>query len=291
MIMKYFSHSSAAIMWNVPCIEAVLGYKADKADSPIITVTNYNMRFTINDKKVHACKLALPAGAIKMLNGKSVASPELLFLELASELNIHRLILLGLQLCSHPPRSPSMSITTKQRLTRFLLKTSGHRGHRNAMRAVNYVENGSSSIMESLAFMVLTLPQALGGYGLNGADLNHEIQLKDEMKTHLGQSRCFVDLYYKKAKLAVEYDSFAYHSNPSEQGKDAKRSAILESQGIDVMHLSTIQLYDRSACRIFAKNLSARLGKRMQITTSKFNEMHTDLRSLLPEGKRELTYF
>lgn len=272
-------------MWNVPNIDAVLGYKADKADSPIFTVSNYNMRVNINGKKVHACKLNLPAGAIKILNDKSVASPELLFLELASELSIHRLILLGLQLCSHSPRDPSMAITTRQKLAAFLSETSGHRGHRKAMRALLYVKNGSASIMESLAYMVLTLPHALGGYGLNGADLNHEIKLKDVMKTHLGQNRCFVDLYYKKAKLAVEYDSFAYHSNPSEQGKDAKRSAILERKGINVMHLSTIQLYNKDACWIFAKNLSVRLGKRIKIQTSKFDEMHNLLRALLPEGK------
>ncbi len=285
MIKKYFSHSHAAIMWNVPNIEAVLGYKAGRADSPIITVANYNMRVNINGKKVHACKLDLPTGAFKILNGKSVASPELLFLELASELSIQRLILLGLQLCSHPPIDPSMSITTRQKLAAFLSETSGHRGHRKAIRALLYVKNGSASIMESLAYMVLALPHSLGGYGLNGAELNHEIKLKDEMKTHLGQNRCFVDLYYKKAKLAVEYDSFTYHSNPSEQGKDAKRSAILERQGINVVHLSTIQLYDKDACWIFAKNLSARLGKRIQIQTSKFDEMHNLLRSLLPEGK------
>lgn len=62
--------------------------------------------------------------------------------------------------------------------------------------------------------------------------------------------------------MAVEYESFAYHNSPSEQGKDAIRSAALERQGIGVMHLNTIQLYDREACKDFAYNLAARLGKR-----------------------------
>ena len=131
--------------------------------------------------------------------------------------------------------------------------------------------------------MVLTLPNALGGYGLNGAVFNHEITLKDEGRTRLGHFRCFADLYYTKAKLAVEYESFAFHSSPLEQGKDAVRASILERQGIDVMHLNTIQLYDKDACRDFACNLSARLGKRMSIRTKKFNEMHDLVRELLPE--------
>ncbi len=287
-MLKYFSHYTAAMKWDIPYIDVVLGQMADKADTPSITVSDYNQRFSINGKKIHACKLTLPPGAVKILDGEKVASPELLFLELASELCIHRLILLGLQLCSHPLGSPSSAITTKQKLSTFLAKTSGHRGHRKAMRAAMYLENGSRSIMESLAFMIFTLPHALGGYGLKGAVFNHEIRLKDGMKAHLGQNCCFVDLYYIKAKVAVEYDSFTFHKRPSEQGKDAIRSAILERQGIDVMHLNTIQLYDRNACMIFAKNLAARLGKRIEMHTSRFDEMHTMLRALLPENRPEL---
>ncbi len=63
------------------------------------------------------------------------------------------------------------------------------------------------------------------------------------------------------------------------------RSAILDRQGVEVMHLSTIQLYDKDACMDFASNLSSRLGKRIQIRAKKFDEMHTLLRTLLPAGK------
>lgn len=282
---EYLSHFSAAEKWDIPYIEAVLGFKIAETDPAHITVSEQNARFRNNGKKVHSCELVLPAGAVITRNGRTVASPELLFLELACKLSIHRLILLGLQLCSHPPGFPSEAITTKQKLKTFLVKAQGHRGHRKAVRAVKYVENGSASIMESLAYMILALPHALGGYGLNGAVFNHEIKLKSEARIRLGQSHCFTDLYYKQAKLAVEYESFAYHNNPSEQGKDVMRSAILERQGVDVMHLSTIQLYNRDACRDFAYNLATRLGKRMQIRTKRFNEMHALVRELLPDGK------
>ncbi len=62
------------------------------------------------------------------------------------------------------------------------------------------------------------------------------------------------------------------------------RSAILERQGVNVMHLTTIQLYDSDACRNFAYNLAARLGMRIQIRTIKFDDMHTLMRALLPDG-------
>ncbi len=284
-VKKYLSHLSAAIMWDIPYVEAILGSKTEETDSVDYTVTECNARFRNNGKKVHSCKLDLPTDAVISRNGTMVASPELLFLELACGLSIHRLILLGLQLCSHPPGAPSDAITTKQKLNAFLAKTPEYRGHRKAVRAARYIENGSASIMESIAYMILTLPHSLGGYGLNGAVFNHEIKLKRKARIRLGQNRCFADMYYKQARLAVEYESFAYHNSPSEQGKDMMRSTMLERQGIDAMRLSAIQLYDRDACRDFAYNLATRLGRRIRIRTEKFDEMHAILRELLPDGK------
>lgn len=291
----YISNLSAAMMWNIPCIETVIGNEimraeaakaavtAVAADAADITVSKYNARFRNNGKKVHSSEFALPPGAVTSREGRMVASPELLFLELASKLSVHRLILLGLQLCSHPPGCKSKAITTKQKIEMFLTKTAGHRGHRKALRAIKYVENGSASIMESLTYMILVLPHALGGYGLHGAVFNREIRLKGEARIRLGQNRCFVDLYYKQAKVGVEYDSFTYHNSPSEQGKDAKRSAVLQRKGVNMIHLNTIQLYEWDACRDFANNLADRLGRRIQIRTKKFDEMHILLRELLPE--------
>lgn len=280
---EYLSHFSAVQEWDIPNIESVLGFETEETGPDHTTVSLPNARLRTNSKRVHSCELDLPIGAVTTRNDKVVASPELLYLELACRLSIHRLILLGLQLCSYSVGGKP--ITTKQKLIKFLERTSWHRGHRKALRAVKYVENGSASIMESLAYMILTLPHALGGYGLNGAVFNHEIKLNKEARIHLGQNSCFADLYYKQAKLAVEYDSFTYHSSPSEQGKDMTRSAILERQGIAVMHYSTIQLYNREASKVFAFNLAARLGKRIYIRTKRFDEMHVLLRQLLPTRK------
>lgn len=282
---EYLSYYSAATIWNIPYIEAVLGSEIDGAKLASFVVSQRSIRSPKKDRIRHLCELALPADAVVSKNGIMVASPELLFLQLACKLDVHRLILLGLQLCSHPSGKPYIAITTKQKLIAFLAETPGHRGHCKALRAVKYIEDGSASVMESIAYMILTLPHILGGYGLDGAVFNHEIKLKDHAGKRLGQKRCFADLYYKSSRLAVEYESFAFHSSPSEQGKDMMRSAILERQGIEVMRFSTIQLYDKEACADFAFNLAARLGKRIQIRTKKFDPMHMLLRTLLPVRK------
>ena len=278
-------------MLKIPCIEAVIGNEVTESEITDITVSDHNARFLINGKKVHSTEMRLPNKSIQTLNGIKVSSPELLFLELANKLSIQRLILLGLQLCSHPPGCPSRAITTKQKLERFISKTAGHRGHRKAMRALKYIENGSASIMESLAYMILTLPHAMGGYGLKGAVFNYEIKLSNNASMRLDQDRCFLDLYYRHAKIGVEYDSFTFHNSPSEQGRDAVRSAVLSRQGIEVLHMYTIQLYNKEACKDFAYNLAAHLGKRIQICTNKFDEMHTLLRALLPDKTTIMSYY
>lgn len=151
---KYVSYFSAAEMWNIPYIDSIFEAITEKRDRIDTTVSEQNARFSNNGKKVHSCELVLPVGAVVSRNGEMVASPELLFLELASKLSIHRLILLGLQLCSHPPGIPSGAVTTKQKLNTLLAMTAGHQGQRKALRAVNYLENGSASIMESIAYMI-----------------------------------------------------------------------------------------------------------------------------------------
>lgn len=278
----YLSHFSAAKFWDIPNIELVLGKEIVERDSIDFTVYNRTSRFHKNGHTFYLCEHVLPKGAVVKKDGEIIASPELLFFQFASKLGIHRLILLGLQLCAHPPGKPHMALTTKKKLEAFLVQISGLHGCRNALRAVRYIADGSASIMESLVYMILTLPNAMGGYGLGGAVFNYEISLADEAKKRLGQERCFVDLYYGAKKVAVEYDSFTFHSSPTEQGKDSIRSSVLFKQGIEVLHMSTIQLYDKDACADFAFKLAFRLGKQIRIRTEKFKVSRELIRELLP---------
>ncbi|NCB75322.1 MAG: hypothetical protein EOM51_11375 [Clostridia bacterium] len=281
---KYLSHLSAAAYWNIPYIGSVLGSEIADTELVDFTVTECSERFQRKGCRIHFCKIDLPRNAIVRRDGKMVASPELVFLQLASRLSIHKLILLGLQLCSSPPGQHTDAITTKKKIKSLLAQSSGHLGQAKALRAIKHVKDGSASVMESIVYMMLTLPHALGGYGIKGPAFNVEINLKEDAAMRLRQQRCFIDLYYSPAKLAIEYDSFAFHNSPSQQGKDSIRSGILSRQGIDVLHLSTIQIYDPKACTDFAVNLASHLGKRIEIRTEKFEKMHILLRLLLPSA-------
>lgn len=285
-IKEYVSHFSAAQLWDIPYIDYFL---KEEYINPCqcslmkdITVTNTSLRYQRKNHNVHLCKLPHPRGAIMKHQGKIVASPEFVFLELANELDIHQLILLGLQMCSHSPVNPQEAITTKRKLNEFLKKTSNLNGHVKAKRAISYVENGSNSIMESIVFMILTLPYKLGGFKLSGAHFNHEILLDVSAKRHLRQKRCFTDLFYPDANLAIEYDSTENHNNTNTYDKDMLRSNTIKSQGIDVLHFTKSQLYNRNACQQFACNVAKRLGKRLRYKTKEFYKSNINLRKLLP---------
>lgn len=277
----FLSHYTAARIWQIPFIDTVFENLPAESEKEHITYFQQSSRCFREGQVPHLCKVPVPPNAVV---NKKVASPEFTFVQLAAKLDFHRLILLGLQLCSYPPGKPEEAITTKLKLMNFTEGAFGHTGRLKAMRALKYIEGGSASVMESITYMILTLPHAWGGYGLSAPAFNHEIRFKSESGKHFGQKRYFVDLYYKSAKVAVEYDSFAFHNSPYELGKDALRSAILERNGVEVMSMSTIQLYDVGACKVFAYNLAERIGKRIQIRTNKFSTEHTKLRKLLPKN-------
>lgn len=174
---KYISHYSAACEWNIPHLEYVLN--ADKIkkikDNQVfeITVSNPNSKYYKNGYIIQQCELPLPKGAVIKKNGSYVSSPELTFLQLANQLDLHRLVLLGLLMCSHPPGKPDEAISSKRKLESFIKKISSYHGQVNAKRAIKFIENGAASLMECIVFMILALPHSFGEYGLKGIKLRH----------------------------------------------------------------------------------------------------------------------
>lgn len=285
VMIKYISHFSALQIWNVPYLKNVFGEKYVKereANLKLdITVSDRRARFSRDGCKIHSCCMELPRNAIVKRNGQLVASPELTFLQLSNELDLQQLIFLGLIMCSYKVGQSTTAITTKRKLEMLLQKTSKHRGNAKAVRALKHVEEGAASIQEMVAFMIITLPHILGGYGINGACFNREILLNKDSQKFLNQKRCYADIFFEEEKLDIEYDSQTHHNNPTAQGKDRKRASALESQGIDVISFTTIQLYEMDSCKKVVMNIAKRLGRRIQIRTNKFEPAHNRLKKFL----------
>jgi len=131
-------------------------------------------------KYTHLQSLPLPPGAIIKVGEQQIASPELVFLQLAQELGFLRTVLLGLQLCGHEVGNPGQSLSTVAFINKFVQKCGGHRGCTQALRAAKYLADGSASIMESLLYMILTLPTRDGGFGLGGAKLGKRQRIRSK---------------------------------------------------------------------------------------------------------------
>jgi very-short-patch-repair endonuclease len=268
-VEKYLCGKAALDYWDVPAIRG-------KIEPPDMIFPEEYVIFT--DKplyrpdraQIHTCSIL---GAEKYVDGRACTLP-LVFLQVALEYSIHELIYLGLQICSY--REGDRPRCTVEELRTCAEELRGHRGRRKALRAIRYLADNSRSPMESILYMFLRLPNALGGCGFKEIVLNEKIVLDgDNNKTY------FADLYVPSCKLDIEYDSEEFHSSASEISRDRERAAHLEAEGYRVVSVGYSQLNNLKAFRNLARQLSRLIGKRIYIRARKFFESFVALRDLL----------
>ena len=267
-INKYLCGKAALDYWGVPAIRG-------KIEPPDMIFPEEYVIFT--DKPlyrpdravIHTCSIP---GADQYVEGHACTLP-LVFLQVAHDYTIHELIYLGLQICSYCEGNRPRC--TVEALRACAEELRGHRGRRKALRAIRYLHDNSRSPMESILYMCLRLPNALGGCGFNEIVLNEKIVLEDGSKTY------FADLYVPSCKLDIEYDSEEFHRSPSALTRDRERAAHLEAEGYRVVSVGYSQVADLKAFRNLARQLSRLIGKRIYIRARKFFESFVALRDLL----------
>ncbi len=291
MSQKYISRISAARLQNIPYIDTILETAPliDSTAKPLLHQTVSSLKERNRTKKMneeiifHVITKPLPSGAVVKHKGIWISSPELVFMELAGELSFHRTLLLGLSICGYPAGHPEKALANTKKIQKLLEKTRWHSGNVKASKAAKYLADGSASIIESFVFLLLTLPHHYGGYGLKGAEFNHKISLEGK-DTALKKKYVYADLYWKQAKLIVEYDSKQYHDNTNSWVNDAIRLAALRKLGYTVISINTAQLYNTEAFREQAYVIAQCLKKRIRIRDAGFLKAQEELRSILPEN-------
>lgn len=267
----------------------------------------------------HRRAAALPSKSFH-LAGEAVfvSSPELTFVQMASVLSLFELIQLGYELCGMYAlaedtfyeaddatlfqgfryRNP---VTSASKLAAFAERARGLRGVVPARRAAQYVLDNSASPRETALAMALTLPNALGGYGLPDPILN--CRLDYGVKSVLFQGPCTLsmvadhygvdvsgsqsnefricDLYWKDAKLDVEYDSDGHHLTPCKISKDASRRNELESRGVMVITVTSRQLSSWEETEKVARQIARRLGVHIRKKSCGLTDARRELRALL----------
>mgnify|MGYP000887667585 CR=1 FL=1 len=282
------SHYAAALNLGIPNISYVLApYLKDNMPEEY-TVSSQNQRHKVKRRKFHLCTLDLPRNAVIIVNGVEQAGPEMVFLQLANDLHIQDLILLGMQMCSHKVGESLRAVTNTKKLAKFLNKTKWHRGHRKAMRALKYIKDGAANIEESFVYMRICLPHALGGYGFRDPVLNAQIEVKNKANTVVKEKNFYPDFYFKYVKTGIEYDSFQTHSDAKSQSKDAVRANVLAMQGVKTISLKTEQFYNTDEFKDFILVHAPLFKRRIQIRCKKFDDMYDRLHSRLPRRSNQV---
>lgn len=216
--------------------------------------------------------------------GVYVASPEFCFLEMASQMSLVSLVKLGFEMCGHYsiPVDGSETVYDLQPMTsvtmlgRFLDGVAGAHGVKRARQALRLVRPGSASPMETVAVSLFTFPTHRGGRSLGSLQMNAVIEATDTARRIARQDHFVCDLYWPGAKQDIEYDSDEFHCSRAKLHADALRRDGLSSMGVDVMSLTSNQVFDLDLFNAIADAVERKLGKRVRRDAS------------FPERQREL---
>lgn len=158
-----------------------------------------------------------------------------------------------------PVSSPLSSVS---RLRRYLDRAGGAPGAAKAQWALSHVRDNSASPMESLLALRLALPCPAGGYGMPHPEMNGRVAIAQEASSRYGQRYRVCDLLWRKERVAVEYDSDAYHASVQKIAEDSARRSELMHAGISVLTMTSRLFYDYASFDAQAHVLGKMLRRR-----------------------------
>lgn len=203
--------------------------------------------------RAHLCTTSLPAGSFVSADAMGlefhVCSPELVFLQMAEELEFTQLIYVGFALCSSfrldewevggcvHREGFDAPLTSVEKIRSYLGRLPEHtRNCAVALRALKYVRNGARSPKESGLAMIIGLPLSLGGWALGEVSLNQDIRVYDGIDAR-GEGRWVtrtpdilvtaLDRNGNQRRVGVDYDAKSTHSAPERVLQDVDRRNLM----------------------------------------------------------------
>lgn len=196
-----------------------------------------------------------------------VSSPAFCLAQLAANLDVIDLIVLGYELCgAYLPDTYEESglrhcppLVRPEELVRFSEGMPRAKGKRNLQRAVRHVLYGAASPAETKLAMKLSLPRLLGGYGFPVPSMNYRVSMAKAVQSAWDSTECLCDLFWPDHQLDVEYDGKASHAN---MDRDALRRNRLASAGITVVTVTGEQMKDFNQMDVIAHQVRRHLHVR-----------------------------
>lgn len=215
------------------------------ADTRLDVLCSNKNQYRMPGINLHYTKLKLPRNSFWQLSEDLyISSPELLFCQMAEVLSPAMLALLGLELCgtfslSNIPENRFCKeirpLTSIDKIRAYIAKLDKlprkPRYLQKAKEIAKYLADGSASPQESRLWTALCLPPKYGGFGLGGFKMNAKVLLSKEASSLVGAKYIRPDISNEVSKIAIEYDSDAYHDNELQNRKDKMRINALHHDG------------------------------------------------------------
>ncbi len=196
--LTFASHASAARVYDAPL-------PAGLAEEHI-SVFEQRDRRRREGIRHHVVPLATPTARFR---GLRVSAPEQTFVELAAQLPLVDLVVVGDYFVKKRWVTPEQLVA----------HASGPRGSKAAVRAARYVRAEVDSPMETRLRMLIVLA------GLPEPVVNHRVFFRD------GRLRYRFDLSYPDYKIVVEYDGRQHRADLAQWDHDVERGEWLDDDG------------------------------------------------------------
>lgn len=232
------------------------------------------------------------SGASLCMVGKGVyvISPEFCLLVAATRGDRIDLLLLILEFCGYYSLRPDIPkgmtqrrapLTSVSSIWAFVDERRGQPGSYKLVRAMKFAVDGIASPMEAVLYMLLCLPQRMGGYGIPAPIPNFESSLFGLSAEMTEKSWCSTDLYWPEANLIVEYDSDAEHTGGRKIASDARRRNAITGMASEVITVTNEQLHDEQNFDAIAHFIMSRIGHRWHEPSYDFARVRGELRRRL----------
>lgn len=238
----------------------------------------------------HSCAMTLRGSALKRWDDAILlADPALAFIQEASTRSFADTLLLGFEICgtyqqsvtAGPTRYHTEPLTSVRKIRNFLKRNPSLHGAARAQQALRYIADGSASPRETKAALLFGLPAYYGGYGLGIPRMNFEIMCTPEASTIAGRRTLRCDLFWPRARMALEYQSREFHTGELSRIRDSRRTNALQSMGLKMIALTNNELDSLEATDVIANTIRKTLGHRFRTTVKDYHRRKLTLRRQL----------
>ena len=175
-------------------------------------------------------------------------------------------------------------------LVSFLESQPAIRGGMKGRSVAALAFDGSASPMETALALLLTLPVAMGGFGIGRPELNKPILPGIQNRALSSQEEMVADLCWPDKQLIIEYDSHEWHGSagPRHLAHDRSRANSLTALGWRMLTVGYEQISTVQGAGLLARQVAALLGSELEEPDDLRRIWRSRLHALLMPASRGL---